>query len=97
MDLERLASVSFVGKLLGKSLHDVTQAVLESLVHLRKVSLLIKRILHFLHPLGEFVSQMIQSILEILHPLYKSIESLLADTTATCSLRDLEISKGIVK
>ena len=83
MDLESLASVGLVGKLLRESLDDVTQTILKSFVHLCKVSLLVKSILHFFHPLGELISQMIQSILDVLYSLSESIEGLLADTSTT--------------
>ena len=56
MDLECLAGVTLISELLGQSLDDVTQTVLESLVHLSKVSLLVNSILHLFDPLGEFVS-----------------------------------------
>ena len=98
MDLECLAGVTLISELLGQSLDDVTQTVLESLVHLSKVSLLVNSILHLFDPLGEFVSKMVQSILEIIHSLDESIKSLLANTTTvTCRLRDLEIIECIVK
>jgi len=65
VDLERLAGVHFVSKLLGQRFHYVAQSVLECLVHLHKVRLLVQRVLHLLHPLRELVSQMVQRVFQV--------------------------------
>ena len=65
MNFECLASISLVSKLLVESLHNFTQAFLESPIHLSKVGLRVKLVLHILHPLGELVSKLVQSIFKI--------------------------------
>ncbi len=81
MHLEGLAGVALVSELLGKSLHDVGKAILESFVHLSEVSLLIKIVLELLDPLCELVSQVSKHHLQVIHALNESIESFLAHTT----------------
>ena len=97
MNLKSLASVTLVGELLSESLDNITETILEGFVHLGKVCLAVKIVLHLLHPLGEFVAQVIQSILKIAYSLSKSIEGLLAHSTVARRLRNLQIGKGIRK
>jgi len=95
MDLKSLASVCLVCKLFGQCFHNVTQSVLEGLIHLGKVCLLVQRVLHFFHPLCKFISQVIQGIFQVGNSLDQGIEGLLTDTT-TGSLRNLEVGKGVL-
>jgi len=97
MDLKCLASVTLVSELLGQCLNDITEAVLQSLVHLVEISLLVQGVLHFLHPLGKLVTQMGQLHLKVVNTTYESIKDLLADTTVSSRLRNLEVGESVLK
>ena len=84
VDLESLARISFVSKLLRQGLNDIAEAVLQGLVHLSEISLLVKGVLEFLHPSGEFVLQLAKGCLQIIDASLKLSKGFLADsTTAT--------------
>jgi len=96
MNLERLTGVGFVGELLGERLNDVTKTVLEGFVHLSEVSLLVKRILHLLHPPRELVLQIAKSVFQVRNSLRELSESFLRDATAG-GFRNLEVVEGMLK
>lgn len=96
MDLESLASVTLVSKLLRQGLDDVRKSVLKGLVHLSEVSLLIQRILHLLHPFGELVTQMGQLHLQIVHAVHERVKCFLTDST-TSTFGDLKVCEGVLQ
>jgi len=96
VNLERLTCVCLVCKLLGERLNNITQTILERFVHLSEVSLLVKRILHFLHPSGELVLQVTKSIFQVRDSLFELSESFLTNAT-TGGVRNLEVTEGRLK
>ena len=98
MELQGFASITFISKLLGKCLHDVTEAILKSFIHLCEVCLGIEIVLQFFHPICKLISEMIEGIFEIRNSLSKFIEFFLAHSIATSrSLRNSQISKGFLQ
>lgn len=95
MNLESLASIALVCELLGESLDNVAETILQGFVHLGKVGLTVQIVLHLLHPLGKLVAQVIECILKVTHSLSQCIEGFLTDTTVAGRLRNLQISEGL--
>lgn len=96
MDLECLARVTLVSKLLRQGFDDVRKSVLEGLVHLSEVGLLVQRVLHLFHPLRELVTQMGQLHFQVVDAVYKSVKCFLTDA-ATGTFRDLKVCEGILQ
>jgi len=98
MELEGLASVSFISKLFSQSLHDVAETILQCFVHLCKVSLRVQAVLHLLHPLSELVSEMVESILKISYSLNKCVKGFLTDSIISIGcLWDFKVGKGLLQ
>lgn len=95
MDLEGLSGVTLIGELLGQGLDNIGESVLKGFVHLGEVSLLVERVLHFLHPSGEFVTEVVELVLEVSALVGELSESSVVSTTS--HLWDFEVGKHLLQ